>query len=217
MEIAHLESGPQRARGEKATVSAVHCGSSITLPAIAQPCRAGRLPAYRPDSHAGLIRPPQRVIATGGVTIRIPLRRRWDAKGHSMSSAQTMNTDSMAAGGDARLARAMDEALQFLDQAWSQAQQVEDVARLREAFSCLGGSGRLQEGPIDSATWRHSARRCCWLTRLGAVPFYDGGRHLHHGTVLPAVACAGVAPPHRPAEPSSPSQCDRRRGQSCAA
>jgi glycine/serine hydroxymethyltransferase len=55
-----------------------------------------------------------------------------------MSSAQAMTTDGMAPGGDARLARAMDEALQLLDQAWSQAQRVEDVARLGKAFSCLG-------------------------------------------------------------------------------
>jgi hypothetical protein len=88
-----------------------------------------------------------------------------------MSSAQTMSTDSMAADGDARLARAMDEALQFLDQAWSQARRVEDVARLREAFSCLGEARRhVQEGPIDTVTWRHIGEAVLLADQVGRSP-----------------------------------------------
>ena len=88
-----------------------------------------------------------------------------------MSSAQTMNTDGMAPDRNARLARAMDEALQFLDQAWSQAQQVEDVARLREAFTCLGEARRhLQEGPIDTATWRHIGEAVMLADQVGRCP-----------------------------------------------
>ena len=93
------------------------------------------------------------------------------AKGHSMSSAQAMTTDGMASDGDARLARAMDEALQFLDQAWSQAQQVEDVARLGEAFSCLEEARRhLQERPINSAIWRHIGEAVLLADQVGRSP-----------------------------------------------
>jgi hypothetical protein len=88
-----------------------------------------------------------------------------------MSSAQAMTTDGMAPGGDARLARAMDEALQFLDQAWSQAQRVEDVARLGEAFSCLGEARRhLQEGPINTAIWRHIGEAVMLADQVGRSP-----------------------------------------------
>ncbi len=88
-----------------------------------------------------------------------------------MSFAQAMTTDGMDSGGDARLARAMGEALQFLDQAWSQAQRVEDVARLRKAFSCLGEDRRhLQEGPIDSAIWRHIGEAVLLADQVGRSP-----------------------------------------------
>jgi hypothetical protein len=65
----------------------------------------------------------------------------------------------------------MDEALQFLDQARSRVQRVGDVTRIREATSCLAKAERhLQEGPIDSATWRHIGEAVMLADQVGRSP-----------------------------------------------
>jgi hypothetical protein len=82
-----------------------------------------------------------------------------------------MNTDGMAAGGDDRLVRAMDEALQLLNQARSRVQRVGDVTRIHEAVSCLAEAERhLQEGPIDSAIWRHIGEAVLLADQVGRSP-----------------------------------------------
>jgi hypothetical protein len=88
-----------------------------------------------------------------------------------MPATEAMTASGMAPDGSVRIARAIDEALQLLDQAWSQAQRVEDVARLGEAFSCLGEARRhLQEGPIDNATWRHIGEAVMLADQVGRSP-----------------------------------------------
>ena len=82
-----------------------------------------------------------------------------------------MTTDGMAPGGDARLARAMDEALQFLDQARSRVQRVGDVTRIHEAASCLAEAERhLQERPINTAIWRHIGEAVMLADQVGRSP-----------------------------------------------
>jgi hypothetical protein len=88
-----------------------------------------------------------------------------------MSATEGMTDGGVALDGDARTARAMGEALQLLDRAWSQAQRVEDVARLREAFTCLAEAGqRVQEGAVDAAVWRHIGEAVLLADQVGRSP-----------------------------------------------
>ena len=82
-----------------------------------------------------------------------------------------MTTSGMAPDGSVRIARAMGEALQLLDQARSRVQGVGDVTRVREAVSCLAeAERRAQEGPIDTAIWRHIGEAVLLADQVGRSP-----------------------------------------------
>ena len=77
----------------------------------------------------------------------------------------------MAPDGSVRIARAMGEALQLLDQARSRVQRVGDVTRVREAFSCLAeAEQRVQKGAIDNTTWRHIGEAVLLADQVGRNP-----------------------------------------------
>ena len=88
-----------------------------------------------------------------------------------MSSTQTVTEGGAVPDRDTRVARAMGEALQILDRAWSRAQRGEDMTRVREAVSCLAEAGRhAQEGPIDTAVWRHIGEAVLLADQVGRSP-----------------------------------------------
>ena len=88
-----------------------------------------------------------------------------------MSATEAMTASGMAPDGGVRIARAMGEALQILDRAWSRAQRGEDMTRVREAVSCLAEAGRhAQEGPIDTAVWRHIGEAVLLADQVGRSP-----------------------------------------------
>ena len=88
-----------------------------------------------------------------------------------MPATEAMTASGMAPDGSVRIARAMDEALQLLNQARSRVQRVGDVTRIHEAVSCLAEAERqLQEGPIDSAIWRHIGEAVLLADQVGRSP-----------------------------------------------
>ena len=88
-----------------------------------------------------------------------------------MLAAEAMTTSGMAPDGSVRIARAMGEALQLLDQARSRVQRVGDVTRVREAFSCLAeAEQRVQKGAIDNTTWRHIGEAVLLADQVGRNP-----------------------------------------------
>jgi len=88
-----------------------------------------------------------------------------------MSATQATTESGVAPGSDARIARAMSEALQLLDLARNRVRRTEDVARIREAFSCLAeAEQRVQEGAIDSTTWQHIGEAVMLADRVGRSP-----------------------------------------------
>jgi hypothetical protein len=88
-----------------------------------------------------------------------------------MSATEAVTASGMAPDGGVRIARAIDEALQLLDQARSRVQRVGDVTRIHEAVSCLAEAERhLQEGPIDSAIWRHIGEAVLLADQVGRSP-----------------------------------------------
>jgi hypothetical protein len=88
-----------------------------------------------------------------------------------MLAAEAMTTSGMAPDGSVRIARAMGEALQLLDQALSRVQRTGDVTRIHEAASCLAEAERhLQEGPINTAIWRHIGEAVLLADQVGRSP-----------------------------------------------
>ena len=88
-----------------------------------------------------------------------------------MSATQATTESGVASGSDARIARAMSEALRLLDLARSRVQRAEDAARMREAFSCLADAEqRVQEGVIDNAIWRHIGEAVMLADQVGRRP-----------------------------------------------
>jgi hypothetical protein len=68
----------------------------------------------------------------------------------------TTEAEPVVENGAARLATAMGEAEKLLARARSRVRRAEDVALIREAFSSLAeAEQRVQEGTIDTTTWRH--------------------------------------------------------------
>jgi len=88
-----------------------------------------------------------------------------------MSATEAVTASGMAPDGGVRIARAMGEALQLLDQARSRVQRVGDVTRVREAFSCLAeAEQRVQKGAIDNTTWRHIGEAVLLADQVGRNP-----------------------------------------------
>jgi hypothetical protein len=88
-----------------------------------------------------------------------------------MSATEAVTASGMAPDGGVRIARAMGEALQLLDQARSRVQRAGDVTRVREAASCLAEAERhLQEGPINTAIWRHIGEAVMLADQVGRNP-----------------------------------------------
>jgi hypothetical protein len=85
-----------------------------------------------------------------------------------MSATEAVTASGMAPDGGVRIARAIDEALQLLDQARSRVQRVGDVTRIHEAASCLAEAERhRQEGPINTAIWRHIGEAVMLADQVG--------------------------------------------------
>ena len=88
-----------------------------------------------------------------------------------MAAPEAMTEGGVAPDGDARVAKAMCEALQILDRAWRRAQRAEDVTLVREAASCLAEAGQhVQEGAIDNATWRQIGQAVLLADQVGRSP-----------------------------------------------
>jgi hypothetical protein len=86
-----------------------------------------------------------------------------------MSATQATTESGVAPGSDARIARAISEALQLLDLARSRVKRAEDVALIREAFSCLAeAEQRVQEGVINNATWWHVGQAAMLADQVGS-------------------------------------------------
>jgi hypothetical protein len=68
----------------------------------------------------------------------------------------TTEAEPVVENGAVRFAAAMDKAEKILARARSRVRRAEDVALIREAFSSLAeAEQRVQEGTIDTTTWRH--------------------------------------------------------------
>ncbi len=88
-----------------------------------------------------------------------------------MSAIQAIAESGVASGSDARIARAMSEALRLLDLARNRVRRTEDVALIREAFSCLAeAEQRIQAGAIDNVVWQHVGQAVMLADQVGRSP-----------------------------------------------
>ena len=88
-----------------------------------------------------------------------------------MSATELVTESGAAPDLAARFATAMSEAERILTRARSRVRRAEDVTLVREAFSCLAEAEQcVQEGAVDTATWRHIGEAVLLADQVGRSP-----------------------------------------------